>query len=588
MNRLTALLVLALLLSWHPWTAAAPAASLSRPLFLALEADGSVVVTDEGIPGIARVKRSTGSVELVSSGERGTGPGFQALQGIAVAPDGELAVVDGDLPGVIGVDPRSGNRWVLSGPGRGGGPAFAEPVGIAFQAGHFYVTDAGRGAVVRVDRDSGERAVVASRESGAPFSEPHGIAVTPQGQVVVADPGISTLFVIAPGTGRVRVVASPDIPSGVRLGELRGVAARHDGRVVVSDGIYDHLLQIDLSSGRAVPLSAAGLQRPEGVQVLAGGDVLVACPDQGALLRLSSSGDASPFSMSGRPAPGLEPRGLDVLPGGDFVLVDRAERSITRLGAAGGRVLIADGRASDALQAPHSVKLHARAGIVLTDENTASLLGVRDDASVYTISRAGVRGRGPAMLFPNGLAVESEESVVVADEGLPGVVRIRLADGERSLVSANGRRGRGPAFDSPTGIAVTRGGDIVVAEDMLGALLRIDPRSGDRTVLSRAGVRGLGSPFAIPFAVAVDVAGGLLVVDDGQDALYRVDADSGDRLLISGQGRGKGRDFRSPIDVVPVSGRRAAVLDAGLDAVVYVDLETGDRSVRPLAAWLGR
>ena len=89
-----------------------------RPYDLAVEADGSLLVADMGVPNqkdgaLIRVDPFTGAQSVVSSGA-----GFYDPAGIAVAPDGTLYVVDNlsadNNGGVIRVDPRTGAQKLIA------------------------------------------------------------------------------------------------------------------------------------------------------------------------------------------------------------------------------------------------------------------------------------------------------------------------------------------------------------------------------------------------------------------------------------------------------------------------------------------
>jgi len=94
--------------------------SFGFPGGIAVEADGALVVVDEGLTGrVIRVNPVTGDRVLVSGLDSetntslGSGPLLLFPADIAVAPDGALIVGDRTL-GVVQVDPLTGNRTILS------------------------------------------------------------------------------------------------------------------------------------------------------------------------------------------------------------------------------------------------------------------------------------------------------------------------------------------------------------------------------------------------------------------------------------------------------------------------------------------
>jgi len=108
-----------------------------------------------------------------NSNSVGNGPGFESPRGIAVEANGSLVVIDSGLPAVIRVDPISGDRVILSDDSTGSGPDFEILRGIAIEAdGSLVVVDTGRDpgntgldAVLRVDPISGDRVIVSTAGS---------------------------------------------------------------------------------------------------------------------------------------------------------------------------------------------------------------------------------------------------------------------------------------------------------------------------------------------------------------------------------------------------------------------------------------
>jgi sugar lactone lactonase YvrE len=172
-----------------------------RPYDLAVEADGSLVVADMGVPNskdgaIVRVDPLSGVQSLVSSGGE-----FYDPAGIAVGPDGQLWVADNRAPdddgAVIKVDPRTGAQTLVT--ERADDPARDKldlPFGIAVEAsGDLVVTNRvlpdvlpsacqALGTVVRVDPATGNQQEVSVAGS---IAWPLGVAVAPDGSIVVVN-----------------------------------------------------------------------------------------------------------------------------------------------------------------------------------------------------------------------------------------------------------------------------------------------------------------------------------------------------------------------------------------------------------------
>ena len=148
---------------------------------------------------VIRVDPATGNQTLVSEGGRLVDPA-----GIAVAPDGALYVLEnvgaGGTPEVLRVDPATGAQSVVT-----SGNLLCYPFGIAIEpAGTLVVTDFGdegevdcpvdldQGLVVRVHPASGAQTLVSKRALpwGLILEKPFGVAVSPSGEILVANKDI--------------------------------------------------------------------------------------------------------------------------------------------------------------------------------------------------------------------------------------------------------------------------------------------------------------------------------------------------------------------------------------------------------------
>jgi hypothetical protein len=123
--------------------------------------------------------------------------------------------------------------------------------------------------------------------------------------------------------------------------------------------------------------------------------------------------------------------------------------------------------------------------------------------------------------------VTTDGKVLVVDQTL-GVLRIDLPSGDRTIVSS-AERGSGVLFGRPLDIAIETDGTILVADEEVRFLIAVDPVTGDR---SQRNVDG-GTPIRAPKAVAIAPDGGIFVLDGFFSFIHFVDPISGATELLS-------------------------------------------------------
>jgi DNA-binding beta-propeller fold protein YncE len=205
----------------------------ANPFDLAVEAAGGILVVDphaSGVGGVVRVDPGTGEQTMLSSGEdTGAAAGLREV-GIALEANGRILVVEQALAGgqgggrVTRINQKTGARKVLS-----SGGSFTSAAGIAVEPdGSIVVADAnafgGSGGVFRVNPKSGKQTTVTS---GGSFVSPLGIAVDDDGNILVADSdafgGKGGIIRVDPKTGeQTKVSTGKKFGGHRRLAVVRG------------------------------------------------------------------------------------------------------------------------------------------------------------------------------------------------------------------------------------------------------------------------------------------------------------------------------------------------------------------------------
>ena len=191
-------------------------AQLRQPHSIAFDAAGRLLICDIGNHRIRRVDLQTGIIETwAGTGERKPTPDGAPIAGtplngpraIAVDPDGNLYLVLREGNAVYRIDAHDGRIHHVAGTGESGysgdgGPAklarLSGPKGIAWApGGSLYLADTESHTIRRIDLKSGIITTVAGtgqRGDGPDgdarqcrLSRPHGIFVTPDGAVYIAD-----------------------------------------------------------------------------------------------------------------------------------------------------------------------------------------------------------------------------------------------------------------------------------------------------------------------------------------------------------------------------------------------------------------
>ena len=199
---------------------------------IAIDASGRVLVTILNPPELRRVDPTTGNVSSLKLFDENF---FFNASDVAVEDDGNILVVtegvDGPPPTVIRYDPVGDIQTDAT---DGLAELFGELIGgIAIEAdGNIIFSLPFLQEIRRINRITKIDTVLAS---GVNLSNPAGVAIAPNGDIIVADPGAGTEEVISidPVSGAQTVISADGL-----LTDPFDVATEGDGAILVADGRF--------------------------------------------------------------------------------------------------------------------------------------------------------------------------------------------------------------------------------------------------------------------------------------------------------------------------------------------------------------
>jgi len=235
---------------------------LSAPIAISTDSDQGLFVVDESLDAVLRVDPQTGDRSIVSgcrdpecSAQVGEGPQMRLPAAIAVAANGTLLVAAQGLRAVIRVDRQTGNRAVISGcrdegcsQRVGAGPLFEAPGDMAFGQGRtLFVLDRAQDVLLQVDLQTGDRTAITETRSA------QALAVGTDGLLTIANP--RTIVQVDPQTGRRTTISNRQAGRGLPFLSLTDIVALPNGFLIVTDRLLRAVLGVDPETGRRRVLS---------------------------------------------------------------------------------------------------------------------------------------------------------------------------------------------------------------------------------------------------------------------------------------------------------------------------------------------
>jgi trimeric autotransporter adhesin len=258
--------------------------------------------------------------------------------------------------------------------------------------------------------------------------------------------------------------------------------------------------------------------------------------------------------------------------------------------------------------APTSVAVDASGNMFLGQWAMHQVIKIDSAGHLAVVAGTGAGGfggdGGPAtsasLNFPEGVAVDAQGNLFIADTFNSRIRRVDAATGIITTVAGNGQSGYsgdgGPATSAslaaPTGLALDAQGNMFIADNLNNRIRRVDVATGTITTVAgngQPGYSGDGGPatsasLAAPGGVALDAQGNLFIADAGNARVRRVDAATGTITTVAGNGQpGDGGDggpatsahFIQPEGVVVDAQGNLFIADSGSGRIRRVDAMTG-------------
>ena len=491
---------------------AATSAQLNQPYGIALDAAGDVYIADLGnarvrridIHGVITTVAGGGAMAPVSSGE-GVDPLHTQLnspRNVAAAPDGSVYISDFGGQYVYQLSP-AGVLTVIAGTGSAGfsgdnGPAnvaqVAYPAGLTVgpDGTTLYFADSGNGRV-RMIAD----AVITT------------VAQVPQ-VVDVALTGAGTLYVAAAG-----VLGNPDSPiPGSAQFDPRGLAINAGGNLVFSDG---SLLEVVTPSGASITIAglagpnafgdggqatAARFAEPAGCALDAAGNLYIADTGENRIREVNAKGVVTTIYGTGDSSILNAPRSVAFASDGSLFIADTGT----------GRVLkwTGSGAATPVLQklsSPSYLYPDASGNLYIAETGGDRVTVLASDGSTSFLP----------VTQPLAVVTDSQGDLYISQSGSSQLLRFTSSGWGTSI---------GTGLAQPQGLAIDANGNIVVADSANNAVVSISP-SGATTLLAGAGTAGFAGDggaatsalFSGPSDVKLDGQGRIYVADTGNNRI---------------------------------------------------------------------
>jgi uncharacterized protein (TIGR03437 family) len=543
----------------------ATAANLSLPTDVAVDSAGNIYICATGnnrirkvtADGVINTIAGNGNTAFNGDGILATAAGLSSPQSIALDSAGNFYIADRGNSRIRRVTVNNDAINTLAGGNSGFSPdgsstvsaLLSAPTGIALDAaGNVFFSDRDNFRVRRIVNALSPDSVLPTVAISAP---------APAGSFTATTNPIA-LSGTATDNGAVTLVRWSNDRGG--SGTAIGTASWSISSVTLLPGINNITITAwDASGNAGSAVLMVNYQTPQVVVTIAG---------TGAA---ANSSDGGP----GNTAAVWTPRGVVVDAMGNVIFADNLNRRVRKVSPAGVITAFAGtgevgsggdgGQAKDAtFNSPTGMAIDAAGNVFISDSNTHRVRKVAPDGVITTVAGTGVgfggyNGDGglakdAELAGPQGLTVDKDGNIYIADRNNNRIRKITVADGKISTVAGTGLFGfsgdGGLATEAdlafPTGVAVDAAGNIYIADQGNNRIRKVNASDKKISTIAGTGITGFSGDggqaanarisLSFPAFMTVDAAGDLFFADRSNHRIRKITTNTGIITTVVGSG----------------------------------------------------